>query len=400
MAKRVLILDTGKEWGGGTNCLIELLKGFDRGKYKFSTLFYHNYPYGSKSDIKTALEGLGVEFILLPSEPRGLVIKVLKESGRALLFFNREFRKRFIFYVDYFTRILPDSKRIETILRERKAELLYMNNQPSSNLEGILAAKALGIPCVQHSRFEVKLNPFEAICVNNVVEKVICNSEGTKNTLVKSGVAPEKCTVVYEGIDPKLRPEKSVEEVRKELGLEESSFIIGTAGSLIKRKRVHLLLEVTASLTKTTRKVVCLIVGEGPEMEKLKKQAESLGISKRVFFTGFKTDAISYINAMDIFVLPSEKEGFSLVILEAMLMGNPVVASDIVGPSELVVDGETGFLVPSTDTAKLKEAVTRLINSDTLRREMGEKSRIRAIEKFNIRNYVEGVTSIFEKVLK
>lgn len=142
-----------------------------------------------------------------------------------------------------------------------------------------------------------------------------------------------------------------------------------------------------------------MIVGDGTEKENLQREVLRMGLQDRVIFTGFQTDAISYVNAMDIFVLPSENEGLPRVILEAMLMAKPVVAYNVTGPSELVVDGETGFLVSVKETDMFANALSKLVASDNLRRGMGEKGRMRVIERFAIDKYVNGVSNIFEEVL-
>ena len=98
--KNVLILDTGKEWGGGTNSLLELLKRIDRDMFRFQVLFYHNYAQGDGQSIKTAIEELGIEFLLLPHEKQSLALKILKETGRALLFFSKAIKKQLIFFID------------------------------------------------------------------------------------------------------------------------------------------------------------------------------------------------------------------------------------------------------------------------------------------------------------
>ncbi len=398
--KNILILDTGREWGGGTNSLIELLKRVDSGRYRFSALFYHNYPFGGSSDIKSELQKLGVDFILLPPERRGVCQKIIKEAGRAFLFFNRRLRKRFIFYVDYITRILPDSKRIEKILRERDIDLLYMNNQPSSNLEGILAAGALQIPVIQHARIEVDLNPLEADAVNSFVKKVICVSKGVMDALVRSGVDAGRCTVVHNGIDTESRPLRDRSVIREELDIDTGRPVVGTVCSLVRRKRVDLLLEAVARLNGEGYTLYCIVVGDGPEKEGLLKRADGLGISGRVRFTGFREDPLSYINAMDIFVLPSGKEGLPRVVLEAMLLKKPVVAFRVPGLGELVVDGETGLLVEDKGAAAVADAVKHLLDHRELLSSMGEAAAKRVMEDFSIKKYVKGVEAVFEEVLK
>ncbi|WP_051132397.1 hypothetical protein [Thermodesulfobacterium thermophilum] len=141
MSHKILILDTGKEWGGGTISLIELLKRIDKKKYNFTALFYHNYNKGVESNVQKELETLGVKFIVLPQQPKSLKTKLIKEFLRVLLFFNQKLRKYAIFWVDYFFRIKPNAKIIAKLVKDLKIDLIYMNNQPATNLEGILAAK-------------------------------------------------------------------------------------------------------------------------------------------------------------------------------------------------------------------------------------------------------------------
>ena len=142
-----------------------------------------------------------------------------------------------------------------------------------------------------------------------------------------------------------------------------------------------------------------MIVGDGPEKENLQIEARKKGLHERVIFTGFQSDAISYINVMDIFVLSSENEGLPRVILEAMLMAKPVVACNVTGSSELVIDGETGFLVSVKDPDALAAAMSRLIASSELRNTMGAMGRERVLEKFSMEAYITGVSKIFEEVL-
>jgi len=400
MAGKILILDTGREWGGGTNSLIELIKRLDRKSFDLSALFYNNYSMGGKTDVKGALTALGVEFIEMERGGKRPIIKGLKEAGRALLSFSDELKKKYVFQLDYIERILPDSERIAAVLKEGAYDLLYMNNQPSSNLEGILAAKALSLPCVQHSRVEVKLNRMEAESVNGCVDRVICVSKGVMDSLVESGVRPEKCVVVYNGIDPETGPQTSRAEVRKSLGIGSDALVVGTVGSLIKRKRVGILLEAVAAM-KDVEGLVCVIAGDGPEMERLKKEAASLGVEQRVFFTGFSTDALSLTNAMDVFVMPSEKEGLPRVVLEAMLMATPVVGFDVVGTRELIENNATGVLLKDGGGGRaVADAVRRLARNPELMRSMGEAGRKKVTASFGMDRCVEGVSAILTGVLE
>jgi len=411
-AKQILILDTGKEWGGGTNSLIELLKrlvpegsnrGIDKTKYHFTALFYNNYKKGDESDIKSEIEKLGIDFLVLEHKKQPAIAKILKEVFRALFFFSRRLKKYMVFIIDYQFRIKNNAKKIAHTLKDLKIDLLYMNNQPSSNLEGIIASKITGIPALQHSRIETCLNPFEVKAVNQWLRRMICVSEDVRESFVEQGINASICDVVYNGIDQNTMPMITASEIRKKWGVGEDDILIGTVGSLMRRKRIEDLISAMAELHRRVKgqgpRVKVIIVGEGPEMDNLQREVVEKGLQGDVIFTGFQNDAISYINAMDIFVLPSEKEGLPRVILEAMLMAKPVVACDTTGSSELVVDGQTGFLVPVKKPEIMADAILKLIASADLRKKFGQNGKTMVLERFSIGSYISGVSKIFEEVL-
>jgi glycosyltransferase involved in cell wall biosynthesis len=400
MKKKILILDTGKEWGGGTNSLLELLKRIDKNKYHFTALFYNNYKKGSESDIKTEAEKLGVEFLVLEQRKQPVMIKTAKELSRLIFFFSKRIKKYFIFLIDYHFRIKRNAEKISEVLGSLGVDLLYMNNQPSSNLEGIIASKMTGVPALQHSRIETTLNSFEVKAVNLWLKKMICVSEGMKNSFVRQGVDKSKCVVVYNGIAIETVPNASRQDIRKIWGISDEDILIGAVGSLIKRKRIiDLIGAIAMVVNRSEHPVKCMIIGKGPEKENLRTKVNERTLDSRIIFTDFQSDAISYINALDIFVMPSGKEGLPRVVLEAMLMGKPVIASDITGPSELVVNGETGFLVPMGKTRAIAAAVLGLIENPVLRKQMGEKAKERVTRNFPVEKYVNNVNEIFEELI-
>jgi glycosyltransferase involved in cell wall biosynthesis len=396
-----VIVDTGKEWGGGTNSLLELLSRIDRTKYRFTCVFYDDYRQGREGPrISEVLARLGVSFVRLPRRPPSLPGRLLKEFLRGILFFNPRLKRLAVFLVDYWLRIRPDARRLEETLRGQAPQLVYLNNQPSSNLEGILAARAVGIPALQHARIEAALNPFEVRVANTGLRGIIAVSEGVRRGLVGQGIDPSRCVIVHNGIATDTAPHLPPAAVRARWGIGEGEVVLGTAGSLVRRKRVGDLIGAVAALVAGGGSSLrCMIVGEGPERERLQAEAERYGVAGRVVFAGFQAEAVSYINTFDVFALPSEREGLPRVILEAMLMGKPVVASAVSGPSELVVDGVTGFLCPPGDAGAWHEALRRLVMDEDLRKRMGEAGRQRVVEHFSIERYVAGVEAVLARVL-
>lgn len=398
--KNLLILDTGKEWGGGTVSLLELLKRIDRKKFNIAALFYLNYEKPMESNIKIEIEKLGINFLLLENNRKPILAKILKEIGRILLSFNKRLIKLYVFGIDYIFKIKNNAEKISKILKDLNIDLLYMNNQPSSNLEGIIAAKNAGIKSIIHSRCVVDLNFFEINAVNKWLTKTICVSEGLKNSFVQQGIESSKCVVVHNGIDTTITPAITPEKIKNELGFNKSDLLIVSAGSLVKRKCFcDVIYSVAHLLIKHKfEHIKCLIAGQGPEKKLIQKEIDRYNLQDKVILTGFKSDIFSYINASDVFLLTSPKEGFSRVILEAMLMGKPVIAANSPGPMELIQNKETGFLFRAGNIKEIVDCLLMLISSPSLRKSMGEKGRKRAVENFSIEKYANRVGNIFSEV--
>ena len=394
---RILILDTGKEWGGGTNSLLELLRRSQE-KYRFLAVFYHNYTQGGASNIQETLERIGIETLILPQRRVPLPAKLAKETAKVVLFFSRPAARLIVFLIDYLWRIRPSARRLTQLIRNRQIDLVYLNNQPASNLEAIIAARICGVPAVQHCRKVTVLNSLERKLANRGLSKMICVSEGVRNTYVRAGIMAHKCIVVHNGIDLSARAAVSLDQLRSKLGIPADAIVVGTVCSLIPLKRVDLLIEALPRLRNAS--VRCLIVGDGPELPRLKALAQKRGVLDRCLFAGFQRDALSFINAMDIVVLSSTQEGLPRVILEAMLLSKPVAASNVTGSSELVIDGETGRLFPSGDAAALADCLRELIQDGALRTRMGAEGRQRVEAHFSIGNYVSGVEHALDEVIE
>lgn len=393
---RILLLDTGREWGGGTNSLIELLKRTNRERYHYLCVFYHNYTRGDASDVRSELTKIGIDFILLTPSPQPWWAKGLKELARVLLFFSRRAKNLALFGVDYLWRTRPSSQELSALARSQHIDLIYLNNQPSTNLAGIIAGIRMGIPVIQHARIEGTLNPIERQIANRGLTRMLCVSKGVLESFVRAGIYSDKCVVVHNGISADANPTLSNEEIRRRYDIRRSDLVIGTVGSLIRRKSVEHLLAAVARFHRADIK--CLIVGGGPHHDYLVTQARAYGIAENCIFTGFQTDPLSYTNAMDIFVLASAAEGLPRVILEAMLLGKPVVASRVAGSSEVVVNAETGFLFAYGDVDEMTTQLQLLVLQDVLRKQFGQAGRQRVLENFSVEQYVAGVESEFDRI--
>ncbi len=389
---RMLVLDSGKEWGGGTNSLLELLKRIDRKRFDITACFYHDYSRGEGSSISRKLAALGIPFTRLPDLRQPLWAKLAKELARGLLAWNPALRARAVFAIERAWRIGPRAAQIARRLHEGGYGLLYLNNQPSSNLEGHLAGEAAGVPVVQHCRIDVTLNASEVAATNRVARAVICVSQGVADSLRAQGVDSGRIVVVHNAIDgaqplPTPQPQPLA-------GVPPGALVIGTVGQLVKRKSVDNLLRAVQKVGGSATPIHVLIVGAGPEEQPLRALAATLGVGDRTHFAGFQKQPLPWLAAMDIFVLASSKEGLPRVILEAMLLSKPVVAARAVGSTELVVDGDTGFLYAHGDVDTLAARLAELAGEAELRARLGARGRERVLAEFSIERYVAGVEQV------
>jgi glycosyltransferase involved in cell wall biosynthesis len=175
--------------------------------------------------------------------------------------------------------------------------------------------------------------------------------------------------------------------------------VVGIVARLARVKDHVTLLEAYLSLTALGDKNRLLVVGDGQLRAKLEDLAFSLGISKRVIFAGLRDDIPDLMRAMDIFVLSSLSEGISLTLLEAMACCLPLVATEVGGNPEVVINGETGYLVPPRNPEEMAKKLLLLINNEKLRRQMGEKGRERVIRNFGIKETTRKYEELYNSVL-
>ncbi len=182
--------------------------------------------------------------------------------------------------------------------------------------------------------------------------------------------------------------------------LSTSDFIVGVAGRLAAEKGVSVLLEAMKDVLARVPKARLVVAGDGPERPALERQARDLGIDNRVAFLGMRADLPRVLAALDVFVLPSLYEGFGLVVLEAMAVGVPVIATRVGGVPEVIEDGVTGLLVPAGDAKKLAEAVFRLEDNPRQAEALADRGSARLQTDFSLPAMIDAVEGLYFAVLR
>jgi len=262
-----------------------------------------------------------------------------------------------------------------------------------STLVAAPLAKWLGVRCVvetYHGREAWRRGPIRGSffidrLVSRYVDRVIAVSQAAKDFLVqRKGIPAEKIVVVPNGRDlSAFQPGCGGSEVRRELGLAPDAPVLGIVGRLEEQKGHRYGLEAFAQVVREFPAARLLIVGDGSLRGALEQQARHLGIDQSVTFTGFRTDVPRLLDAMDIVVLPSLYEGMPLTAIEAGAMGKPIVATAVDGTTEIVLDHETGLLVPPAEPGMLREYLARLLRNPDLGRRFGHAARNRATFLFD-----------------
>jgi len=268
--------------------------------------------------------------------------------------------------------------RLGSWLREGGYDLLHTHLSTASLL-GSAAAHRVGVPVV------ATVHGLNRAFAFRRVGHLIAVSQAVRTHLVRQGIPANTIRVVYHGIQqPVAVPDGA--QVRGGLGIPPDAFVIGVASRLRPEKGHRFLLEAAAQLMRQDegQRTVVLLVGEGSERPALQAQAVALGIARHVHFTGFQAEVAPFLAAMDVCVVPSLKEGLSLVALEAMALARPVVASAVGGLPEVVEEGRTGLLVAPGQVMPLARALAKLAGDPETARAMGQAGRARVRRLFTV----------------
>lgn len=285
--------------------------------------------------------------------------------------------------------------RLVRLLRRDGAHLIHTHLSTASLL-GSLAARVSGIPSLATVH---GLN--NRICYNHA-HAIIAVSNAVRQHLIAQGLPAERLTVIHNGVDLRAfaRPDESP-RLRGQWHLPETAPVLVTVGRLAPTKGHADLLHALAALAANSqwRQLRLLVVGAGPLLPHLRRLAEGLGLADRTIFTGFQRDVLPFLQAADIFVLPSIREGLSLSALEAMALEKPVVACRVGGTPEVVVDGETGILVSPGQPAELARALQRLLSHPDQGRAMGAAGQKRVREAFDLEQMVSRIETVYRRLL-
>jgi glycosyltransferase involved in cell wall biosynthesis len=399
VAKRILFVEHSETGivGGSLTGLVHLIRGLDPSRFASTLLLYE------PKDLKGELEGTGCRIVVLPNGHRQTEAPARKadtRTGRAA-----EMRRGLGAVRRFVTRELPRARKLLPIIKAEHPDLVHLGNGIKPNLDGIVASRFAGVACVAHEKGFVRYTPFDRLWAR-AIQSCVCMTDAVRKHLLGQGVRAPRMPVVYDGLDLEhFRPQRSAEEVRRELGFAPTDLVIGMFGNIQPWKGQDVTLRAMAAVAREFPNLVCLLAGgvvRGAEwyQTSLEEFVRAHGLEGRVRFLGSRSDVPDLVNAIDVPVHASvTPEPFGRVLIEAMALGKPVVATAAGGPLEIVEPEHTGLLVRPGDDVEMAAVLRRLLGDPALRAAMGAAGSRRAREHFSLESFARNMQGEYAEVL-
>jgi glycosyltransferase involved in cell wall biosynthesis len=378
----VLFVDHTATWGGGEVALFHLVRALDPAHYQPVVLLFSDGALADK------LRAAGVETHVLPMDSR--VIEARKDDlGGGTLLRMRDVASTLAFV-----------GRVRRFMRRQGVAIVHTNSL-KSDLIGGLAARAARLPLVWHVRDRIAddylpakvARAFRLMC-RVVPTRVIAISEAVKQTLGRN----PRVRVIHDGTPVSDEP-LSVQAINRDgplIGLVgritpwKGQDVFLRAASIVRRKFPNARFQVIGAA----------LFGERDYEQQLRELARSEGLSDAVEFTGFRTDVPDLIARLDLLVHASTTgEPFGQVVIEGMAAAKPVIATRGGAIPEIVIEGQTGLIVPMGDADAMARAIATLLSDPDRAAEMGRAGRQRVLERFTIQHTGRGVEAVYRELL-
>lgn len=363
----LLYVITGTGIGGAEKALLELVRRVDRARYRVAVCCLKR-PGCNASSLSRAAD----EFHHLDlSEAAGLCAVV---------------------------NFLPATLRLARIMRRVRPDIVHCFLFRASIMGRLAACFASCPPVIAAIRVNEQ-SPFKYFLERLTRRLVSCYtavSEEVRRGMIECAhVLPDTIHTIYNGIEcaGAVAPEQREETARDVTRL-------ALIGRLQRQKGHGTALEAVRMLRVQGRRVHLFLAGDGPDEDRLRVRARSLGTAECVTFCGIVDDMVAFMEEIDIVVMPSLWEGMPNVLLEAMLAGRPIIASRLSGIQEMVRHGESALLCAPGSAAELADAITRLMDDPDLARRLVRAAHQAVLQRFDIANTVAAMQAIYENVLR
>jgi len=326
----------------------------------------------------------GNEVIICSLESQQASLRKVEETGFRIIYLNKRGGKDF--------RLLF---RLVRLLKKEKPDILHTHNK-APLIYGALMRFLTRTPVLVNTRHgQGRLH--QSFFIWNAYDFIVAVSHSAKNELLEHNrIEKNKVRVIHNGID--IQRFNILDAADQSLQ-KNGKIVIGIVARLDYYKDLPNLITSFQKVLTRINNAELWIVGDGNLRDDVEHRLKVLGLKEKVKLWGWQKDIAFFDRQIDVFVLPSLTEGISLALLEAMACGCPVVATRVGGNPEVVVDGQTGFLVPPKDPEAMAEAIITILQDKRMAQSMGEAGRRRVEEKFSLARMVNEYQKVYEEVL-
>jgi len=333
-----------------------------------------------------------------------------RKLGAEVVFLRMSILKRnlsFSFLASYFYQFIPTVYRFVKLCGKYEIDIVHTNT--TQILGGGLAAKIMRLPSLYHAH-SIIVDPWwvvraMATWFRFTGDAMFANSSASASSFIEKGYPVQKVKVVGNPVSmPSCVEKHGASEFRREYGLSDDTSIVGIVGRINREKKIGLFLKAAEIVSKRHPKAVFVIVGganndeEKVYMGKMQRLAESLGIQKKVIFTGYRDDVQNIVGNFNVLAHAHTNEAFGLVIAEAMVAEVPVVAPDAGGIPELVEHERTGYLVPPDSYDELANRIMNLLDDKEKAERMGKAGREKAMKLFSAGNIADSIAQVYLQI--
>lgn len=368
--KKILFLHSSLGMGGAENLRLSLLKNIDRNRFSIKICCI-----GEKGPLGNKIEELGYEVDELRQNPNSKNIYITYKLAKYLRKEKPDILHSSLFDANFHGRLAGFFCRVPFLITEEHSEHLQYNG--------------------------LKFLPYRIAdyILSHITDFVICCSEQLRKDIIKKERLQARRVVSIENcIDSKryIIAAKR-EEIRKRHGIRDELVLI-TVASLSARKGHNFLIKALRDIKDKGYSFKCFFAGDGPLKEELQKKVFDFGLSDEIIFLGNVDTVTDYLNASDVFVLPSMLEGLSIALMEAMFAGLPSIVTDVGSNKDLVGTGFNGTVIKPGDIQGLKDAIIFYFQNRGLINEFGKRSRAIVETKYSsMDKYVRGYYELWDK---
>lgn len=337
---------------------------------------------------------------LVTMRDRGHELAVLSRPGARIIERAKELGFT-TFAVDMRGAIdFPNVLRLRSAIKRFGADIVNTHSGRDTQLAGMAARTLFKRPRIVRTR-HLALPITSKFTYSVLPDHVVTVSKHVENYLVEAGVPREGITTIPTGVDFARYDRSTVAgDLREELGLAADTLLVGTVAILRVKKGHTEILDAAPEVLQRFPKAHFVFAGDGPQTANLQARIAADGLAGRIHLLGLRRDVTNVLASLDVFVLPTHQEALGTAFIEAGAMGLPAVASNVDGVPEVIIDGQTGLLVPAQDGKALIEPICRLLGDPIFRRSMGANATEFIHRKFARETMAEGMERLYERLLE